>query len=305
MSNVSPQWPLFIGCPVWACDGWAGEIYPARTSRKDWLSWYTRTFNTVECNSTFYALPTVETTARWASESADGFRICLKVPRLISHELELIDAEEPTRTFLRCTQPLAKADRLGPTFLQLGPRFGPDRFELLQRYLTQLPSDRKWAVELRHHDWFDQGINEQKINELLMSLDIDKVLFDSRPLFQAPPDDEIERVSQGRKPRTPVRQTVTASHPFLRVVGRNRTELADQYLSQWARIVVRWITSGLEPFVFMHAPDDSLAPELARRFVDKLNDELAAADFKRADGDRLNLSVPRPPAPVRQMSLLD
>lgn len=291
----SPNWPLKIGCPVWACDRWADTVYPARTPRKDWLAWYTRTFNTVEGNSTFYALPTIEMSQRWAENSAVGFRFCLKFPRTISHDLQLVGADEETQKFLSCTQPLAAADRLGPTFLQLGPRFGPDRFHVLSEYLRKLPSDRKWAVELRHHDWFDQGSNEQRVNELLRSMGIDKVLFDSRPLYQSPPDDEIERASQGRKPKTPVRQTVTAGHPFLRIVGRNRVEMTDKYLDQWAPIVAGWISQGLQPYVFTHTPDDALAPQLAGRFIDRLRPLL----------DDSHLILPKPPASARQLSLLD
>lgn len=292
---TAPDWPLHIGCPVWACDRWADQVYPARTPRKDWLAWYTRTFNTVEGNSTFYALPTIETTRRWAEQSAAGFRFCFKFPRTISHELQLVNAGEETQAFLRCTEPLAQADRLGPTFLQLGPRFGPDRFDVLANYLRQLPTDRKWALELRHHNWFDQGIHEQRVNELLASLSVDKVLFDSRPLYQSPPDDEIERASQSRKPKTPVRQTVTSGHPFLRIVGRNRVELTDRFLDQWAPIVAIWISKGLRPYVFTHTPDDALAPQLASRLLDRLRPLLGDHD----------LSLPRPPPNPRQLSLLD
>ena len=252
-TSQSPTWPLYLGCPVWACDGWADQIYPPGTARKDWLAWYTRTFNTVEGNSTFYALPSVETAQRWAEQSASGFRFCFKVPRSISHELELRNSTDATRTFLRCLEPLAKANRLGPIFLQLGPQFGPDRHEILATFLRQLSRDFQWAVEVRHFDWYDnvssmaptestkKGHNEARLNDLLAGLGMDKVLFDSRPLYQSPPDDEIERVSQSRKPRTPVRQTVTGKRPFLRLVGRNRLDLVNRYLDQWAPIVAGWM----------------------------------------------------------------
>ncbi len=293
--STTPVWPLYLGCPVWACDQWAGQVYPQRTPRKDWLAWYTSTFNTVEGNSTFYALPTIETTQRWAKESAKGFRFCPKFPRLISHELQLANAGDATGAFLRCTEPLAEADRLGPTFLQLGPRFGPDRFDLLERYLRVLPTDRSWAVELRHYDWFDSGDNEQRVNELFALLDIDKVLFDSRPLFQSPPDDAIEEKSQARKPRTPIRQTVTGKHPFLRIVGRNQIELADKFLDQWAPIIAGWIADGRQPYVFTHAPDDGLAPQFARRLAERL----------QAQTPEINLVIPQPKPAIRQLSLLD
>ena len=292
-SPDSPNWPLFLGCPVWSCDKWAGQVYPPRTARKDWLAWYTRTFNTVEGNSTFYALPSLETTRRWADESAKGFRFCFKVPRLISHELQLVKADEELHQFLNCIQPLANSDRLGPTFLQLSPSFGPERLESLESFLTRLPKSIPWAVEVRHLGWFDQSDNENRLNDLLSKLSIDKVLFDSRPLYQAPADDEIERVSQTRKPKTPLRRTVTARRPFLRIVGRNNVAMAERFFQQWAPIVSNWIEEGLTPYIFTHAPDDSFAPELARRFAMHVQDETRS------------IQIPRPPLPPRQLSLLD
>ncbi|MEM1071018.1 MAG: DUF72 domain-containing protein, partial [Planctomycetota bacterium] len=182
MTHLTPELPFMLGCPVWGCSEWGGQVYPEKTPRSHWLNWYSRTFNTVEGNSTFYAMPTREATQRWASETANGFQFVLKFPRRISHELELESCDSETRTFLRSIEPLAAANRLGPTFLQLGPSFGPDRFDVLKRYLEQLPKDFRWAVELRHLDWYDSGSNEQRVNDLLTNFGIDKVLFDSRAL---------------------------------------------------------------------------------------------------------------------------
>ncbi len=295
MSLTTPNWPIHLGCPVWACGDWADQVYPPRTPRRQWLHWYSRTFNAVEGNSTFYAIPSVETTRRWAEQTAVGFRFCLKFPSVISHQLELVHADQQTASFLKAIEPLAQADRLGVTFLQLAPSFGPDRLRVLSRFLHLLPRDRAWAVELRHPGWFDSGDNEHRVNEMLRRHHVDKVLFDSRPLFQAPPDDQIEADAQQRKPQTPVRQTVTGKHPMLRIVGRNQTELADRFLDQWALIVARWVEEDLRPYIFTHAPDDAGAPKFARRFARRLASELPAGDW----------TVPRPPKPASQLSLLD
>ncbi|MDG2220759.1 MAG: DUF72 domain-containing protein [Rubripirellula sp.] len=294
MNSNSPHLPLMLGCPVWGCADWGGQVYPQKTPRSQWLQWYSRTFNTVEGNSTFYALPSIETTRRWASETANGFRFMLKFPRSISHDNELEGCQAETNTFVRCLEPLAESDRLGPTFLQLGPNFGPDRFEALSQYLTALPRGFQWAVEVRHLDWFDSGSHEGRLNELLRGLNIDKVLFDSRPLFATPPDDEIETRSQVRKPRTPIRQTTTGKHPVLRLVGRNRIELVNRFFDQWAPIVAKWIRDGLCPYVFTHAPDDRYAPSLARQFSSRLQQEFPNSSWQ----------IPLPPSTPKQLSLL-
>jgi uncharacterized protein YecE (DUF72 family) len=301
-TDATPLLPLGIGAPVWACSEWAGQVYPLRTSRADWLRWYSRTFNLVEGNSTFYALPSLATFQKWAEQSVTGFQFCFKFPKEITHDLQLRHCQTATREFLDRLEILAKANRLGPTFLQLGPSFGPDRLDVLSSYLQSLPREFPWAVEVRHEGWFDAEAkqsdaesNEKRLDELLQRLRIDKVLFDSRALFQCPADDAIEIESQKRKPKTPLRRTVTGQRPMLRIVGRNRVEMTDSYFAEWAPLIANWIRDGLNPIVFTHAPDDAKAPELARRFLGILQTHLPQFD----------LTLPRPPQPSIQLSLFD
>lgn len=294
VSPSSPSLPLYIGCPVWNCDGWSDVVFPQGTKRSQWLSWYSQMFNCVEGNSSFYGIPSVDQTRRWASEAANGFRFCLKFPREISHDRSLVNSESPTHQFLLAIEELARGNRLGPTFLQLGPHFASDRFDVLSKYLTQLPREFPWAVEVRHKSWFDAASNEARLDELLTSLHIDKVLFDSRPLNQAAPDDEFEKQSQTRKPKTPLRKTATGNHPFLRLIGRNRVEMVDSYIAEWIPTISDWVREGKTPYIFTHTPDDTYAPHMARRMWDELRLVI------QGNHDKL----PTPPRKPRQLELL-
>jgi uncharacterized protein YecE (DUF72 family) len=294
MTYATPALPLYLGCPVWNSDHWHGQVFPEGTKRPQWLSWYTRMFNCVEGNSSFYSIPRPEHVLRWGQEAAKGFRFCFKFPREISHERSLERAGEPTRQFLSVVEMLGQAERLGPTFLQLGPGFAADRFESLSKYLRGLPREFPWAVEVRHASWFDGGEHEQRLDELLLDLKIDRVIFDSRPLYHLPPEDEVERESQRRKPKSPLRKTVTGQMPMLRLIGRNRIELVDPFLDEWIPTLVEWMERGLKPVVFTHAPDDAFAPALARRLWDRLRVHLPGNQP----------ALPLPPAKPRQLELL-
>jgi uncharacterized protein YecE (DUF72 family) len=149
--------------------------------------------------------------------------------------------------------------------LQLPPDFSPGERDCLEDFLRALPTYMPWAVEVRHFDWYDSGPNEFWLDDLLRDLHMDKVLFDSRCLYSKPPADEVEKVSQSRKPKTPIRQTVTGEHPFLRIVGRNNLDDVTPWINEWAPVIADWIRHGLKPFIFTHAPDDKFAPEFARR----------------------------------------
>lgn len=256
----------YLGCPVWACPHWVSKIFPAKCKRSEWLGYYSQAFTTVEGNSTFYGLPALETVKRWGAETAEGFHFALKFPKAVSHERELLEAERETRPFLEILQVLAEADRLGPSFLQLSPNFSGRQLGSLEKFLRALPKEFPYAVEVRHADWFDEGPFEARLDELLGELQIDKVTFDTRALFSAPPSDESEQESQRRKPRSPIRKAVTGKHPFLRIVGRNNVALTQPWLDEWGSVVADWISQGKRPFVFTHAPDDQFAPELAQLF---------------------------------------
>lgn len=264
---------LHLGCPVWACPEWVGTLYRS-SNRRSWLADYSSVFSTVEGNSTFYALPSPDVVRNWAAETNRGFRFSLKFPRQISHAGHLAEDRAVSRCFFEILEILSDADRLGPSFLQLPPWFSGERLPELREYIKAIPREFPLAVEARHLDFFDQGRYETELEELLAEQQIDRVLFDSRALFSRPPDDAAERKSQQRKPRSPLRHSVTHRHPFVRFVGRNRIETVDGWIQEWADVLANWMMQGLQPYVFTHSPDDSFAPEFAATLYEAIRERI-------------------------------
>jgi len=262
--------PYYLGCPVWASPDWVGKVFTPDAKRGDWLRQYSTAFNTVEGNSSFYGLPTEETVRRWIGETNPEFRFALKFPRAISHDRQLLGADYETHQFLEVLALLQQGNRLGLSFLQLSPHFSARNFSLLDEYLRKLPPEFPYAVEVRHADFFDGGPNEQRLDDLLRELGIDRVLMDTRPLFSLPPTDAHEVDCQQRKPRVPLRQTVTGTRPMVRIVGRNDPPYVERWCEEWAEVVAGWIRDGLTPFIFTHAPHDLYAPDIARMFHEHL-----------------------------------
>lgn len=262
------RWSYRIGCPVWGCRQWADQVYPNGTQSEDYLKWYSQLFPTVEGNSTFYAVPPKSTFEKWRDSSSETFQFCFKFPRKISHELRLLRCDTELAEWLDRLTVLHDAGRLGPTFLQLAPSFSFAYFTQLESFLRRLPRDWPWAVEVRHKDWFDNGEMESRLNELLRELNIDKVLFDSRPLNAMSSSDVTEETSQTRKPKSPFRTTVTGLRPMLRLIGRNDAAEVATYWEGWSEQIANWIREGYQPWIFTHAPDDAYAPGLARLLHD-------------------------------------
>ncbi|MEM7453333.1 MAG: DUF72 domain-containing protein [Planctomycetota bacterium] len=274
MAGIQSQ-PVSIGCPVWSCPGWRGSVYPQKAAKSSWLKYYSQTFNSVEGNSSFYGIPTPDTFKRWADETADGFEFCFKFPRVVSHDCKLVGAARETDQFLEGIRILHERNRLGVTFLQLGPDFSPKYFFALKSFLASLPEDCSFAVEVRHPDWFSAPV-EQEFNELLSEREMDRVLFDSRALHSAPAMDEYEERSQVRKPNPPLRQMATANRPMLRFIGRNKVELTQPWIDEWIPVLATWIGEGRRPYVFAHTPDDTFAPQFARRIHNALAQQVEA-----------------------------
>ena len=56
---------LRIGTQGWNYDAWVGPFYPSGTRPADYLTVYSRAFDTVEVDSTFYAIPPARTLRGW------------------------------------------------------------------------------------------------------------------------------------------------------------------------------------------------------------------------------------------------
>ena len=264
-----------LGCPAWSIPEWRGGFLPAKTKTSEFLSEYSKTFNTVEGNSFFYALPKLEVVERWVTQAAAGFEFCFKVPRDLSHSGSLLGKGTVYDHLIQCLDCVAQANKLGPTFLQLHASFSPERLDELEGFCSQWPKRFPLAVEVRHLDFFTEKKSVQMLDQLLERRGVDRVIFDSRALFHAPPSDPAEEISQKRKPRLPVRWETTGSRPMVRFVGRNAIESVRRWQEEVAEKVALWISEGKRPCVFMHTPDDTLAPHLCKQFHQLLQSHIS------------------------------
>ena len=62
-----------IGCSGWSYKDWVGPFYPSDAEAKDYLKLYSRTFDCVEIDSSFYRIPSPGMVSQWKSGTPDGF----------------------------------------------------------------------------------------------------------------------------------------------------------------------------------------------------------------------------------------
>src|SRR5947209_19135495 len=75
-----------LGTQGWNYDAWVGPFYPVGTRSADYLTVYARAFDTVEVDSTFYAIPPARTIRGWFDRTPHDFVFALKLPQEITHE---------------------------------------------------------------------------------------------------------------------------------------------------------------------------------------------------------------------------
>lgn len=259
---------LFIGCPIWSEKGWVGSLYPEGTKSSDYLRIYSSQLNTVEGNTTFYAVPSQATLLHWFEETPNTFRFCPKISKTISHAGALMEHLEEAIHFLEIMSQLR--DRLGPCFLQLPPSYPPSRMADLQAFLAGWPAQAPLAVEVRHLGWFDSR-NHAALQSLLASRKMARVIIDTRPIRSLEGDKILqgsvyERLVQARKqkPDLPVAIEPTAAFTFLRYIGHPDMKQNEPFLDEWARALAGWLLAGLDTYVFCHCPDERLDPYLCR-----------------------------------------
>ena len=143
-----------LGTSSFTADGWNGSFYPKGMKSADYLAYYSRRFDTVGVDSTFYGCPTIESLRKWALKTPPGF-----VPRTITHEKMLVDCDKEFEQFVTTVDVLDV--KLGPMVFQF-PFFSetaftsPVQFESRPKaFFRRLPrvSDYRFAVEIRNKYW--------------------------------------------------------------------------------------------------------------------------------------------------------
>jgi uncharacterized protein YecE (DUF72 family) len=142
---------LRLGAQGFTYPSWVGSFYPPRTPASGFLDYYATQFNTVELDTTFYAIPRLTTIAGWRERTPPDFCFAAKFPQAITHEKGLVDCAEDTAAFVRAM--LNLEGKLGPLLLQMPPAWGAGGLDALTTFLPQLPAGPRYVLEVRHKSW--------------------------------------------------------------------------------------------------------------------------------------------------------
>jgi uncharacterized protein YecE (DUF72 family) len=170
-----------------------GSFYPKKSMSADArLRFYASVFDTVEVNSSYYAIPAPLAATRWTERTPAGFLFNIKAYSLMTGhhpkfetlpaELQALLPAHPKRThrgevhasafppealdacfrlYRSAVAPLAEAGKLGYVLFQLAPwvRFGDRALAYLASLPARLPG-LTVAVEVRDRTWFPEHAAE-------------------------------------------------------------------------------------------------------------------------------------------------
>lgn len=167
-----------VGCQGWNYADWTTKVggetifYPRGTRAGAMLEIYARIFDTVEVDSTFYAVPPASSLDNWYKKTPDNFVFSLKLPQEITHEHVLRESSFPVLNEF-CERVSALKEKLGVILIQLPPTFeaSKENARALREFLAELPEEIRFAVEFRHRDWIiDWTFEELNKNNVALCL---------------------------------------------------------------------------------------------------------------------------------------
>ncbi|MBL0744107.1 DUF72 domain-containing protein [Chryseolinea lacunae] len=246
----TPQ--IFVGCAKWGRKDWVGKIYPKKTKEADFLNHYSKHFNCIELNATFYRMPTQAQTSGWAAKVGDDFKFCPKFTDQITHIKRLKDVREKTDQFLEGISGFK--NKLGPIFLMPHPGMGPKTLETMEAFIQGLPKDVDLFLELRHPEWFSNAEANKNVFDMMERTKAGAIITDA----------------SGR--RDCVHMHLTTPEAFIRFVGNGLHPTDYTRIDAWVQRMKVWMETGIDKiYFFMHQHEEIHSPELSKYLIQQLN----------------------------------
>ena len=246
---------VYLGCAKWGRTEWVGKIYPPKTKEKDFLQHYVEHYNSIELNATHYKVYGEAGIKKWADKARKkDFKFCPKMYQGVTHRGSLKGKDFITNEFFRGI--VAFEEHLGPIFVQVSDSFSPNRKKELFDYLSSLPKDLQFFLEVRHPGWFAKEAILKEMLETLSSLNMGIVITDTA----------------GRRDCAHMHLTIPKA--FIRYVGNSLHPSDYTRCDVWVKRMKYWLDKGIEElYFFMHMHDEATSPELTVYLVDKINKE--------------------------------
>ncbi len=142
-----------IGCSGYRYPEWTRVFYPEDLVKERWLAYYSRFFNTVELNATYYRSLSGNVLKRLYNETPSDFLFTVKAPASIMRARRFTEAQRIAGDFSDSMRDCL-GDKLGAILFQTSGEYAYEHERLL-RLIELLDPGIQNVVEFRHPSWWN------------------------------------------------------------------------------------------------------------------------------------------------------
>lgn len=269
---------LYIGTSGFSYQDWIGPFYPKNTQKGEMLSLYTRQFNAVEINSSYYRIPPAAVFYHLQRKVPDHFKFAIKANQEITHVRD--NNQSILQEFKVSLQPLSDSGKLGCILAQFPYSFHYSKIN--QDYLCYLKEkigDISLVVEFRNAYWV-----KEEVFDFLRKNEIGFCTVDQPSL-------------EGLLP--PLAET-TSCLGYIRFHGRNKEKwwqheyayqrydylYSEQELKEWVPKIRQVIAKTTDQYIFMNNHYKGKAVKNALMLMNLLRQEVNLNNIKNSEKEK-------------------
>ncbi len=232
-----------VGTSGYSYEDWRGSFYPVDLPANKMLEYYIQYFQTVELNSTYYAIPKISTFQRLTEKTPAQFEFIIKVHQETTHRRQ--ENEKVIKQLVEAVKPLSDQNKLHGFLAQFPYSFKNN--EESRHYLVQTKSflgDYPLFVEFRNYTWLSSSLPD-----FLKENNIGYVNVDEPPLRGLLPKQDL----------------VTNEIGYIRLHGRNEQdwwngqgsarydyEYTEQELREWLIHISNILKKTFKTYIFFN-----------------------------------------------------
>lgn len=254
-----------IGTSGYSYDDWRIHFYPSQISKNQMLNFYSKYFNTVEINSSYYHIPSSNTFERIVIKTPANFEFIVKVNQETTHRRK--ENEQAITKLKESLKPMIESGKLKGLLAQFPYSFKNN--ERSRKYLYQtkkMIGDIPMFVEFRNYTWLNEHLHM-----FLKENNIGYVNVDEPALKGLLPKQDI----------------VTTDKAYIRFHGRNEKdwwdgqgstrydyEYNENELKEWLTNISNILRKTYKTYIFFNNHPNGQAIRNAQQMIDILNDQL-------------------------------
>jgi uncharacterized protein YecE (DUF72 family) len=150
---------LKIGTSGYDYLDWISRFYPETLKRQEFLSYYSRNFNTLELNFSYYRMPTRPQMEKLATAPLGNLDFSIKAHESMTHRIDTHSWKESVKQYIDAITPLLNNNKLSSILLQFPYKFHytPENRQYMNNLINEM-GRLPLVVEFRNSQWMSNRV---------------------------------------------------------------------------------------------------------------------------------------------------